>query len=568
MILQPTIQLLWRWAWLIVLSAIIAGAGAFFLSQRMAPIYTASTTLLINQAPVTSVALDLDSLRASTSLARTYVELMRKRPVLEAVIDTLALDLNASELAGMVTIALVPNTQLILLTVEDTDPVRAADIANEIVNAFTLQNQERQAQRYASPKQGLEQELNRIQQEINNVQDALEALAGATGANAVVQQNQLQALMAQHSNSYATVFNSLETVRLAEAQATNNLEVVEAARPERSPKLPKPWQNSALAAMLGGALAIGLVILLDYLDQSVRSAKEVEEWLGMTTLATIGRLKGATLPEKLAIITRPNSSVAEDYRLLRANIEFAVVDRALRTLVVTSSDSSEGKSTTITNLAIALAQTGKRVILVDANLRQPTLHKFFNQTNIPGVTTRLLQGERPATDYLAPTGVKELHLLASGPHCSNPAELLGSRTMVDLIEELKAHADLVLFDTPPLLAAVDALLLARSCDATLFVVRAGVTRVETLQRAKEQVTQAGANILGVVLNQVTTSYRSYTKIHYQEEKPHYQPPPKVEPQLLAAAYNEFVLFNKNHYKLYPDLDQKKPKSSAPTDDTP
>lgn len=549
MYVQHYLRLLGRWWWLIGLSATVAGAVAFVLSRELAPVYATSTTLLINPAPVTNAALDLDTLRASTSLGRTYIEMLQRRPVLEAVIAELQLDLDAKTLSRNVTVSLVPNTQLIMVTVEDTDPARAAAIANGMVRAFTAQNQARQAQRYAASKASLQQEIARLQGEINTAQTRLAALRTAPTPNAA-EQNRLQTLIAQYTSSYATVLNSFEAVRLAEAQATDNLEIIEEAQPEQTPQRPAPLQNTLLAVLLGALAAVGVVLLLDYLDDSLRSGEEVERLIGVNTLATIRPIQSATQPGRLVVLTKPHSELAEDYRLLRTQIEFAMMDKGIRTVLVTSSEMREGKSITLANLAAALAQTGKRVVLVDTNLRRPTLHEFFGHTNLGNGVTTLLHDETTNNDPLAPSGVNHLRLqqlrerlvsdtlitthidnlclLASGPLPANPAELLGSQRMVEVLEELKNQADVVLLDSPPVLATVDAMLLARICDSTLLVVQAGATRSAALRKAKEQLMQAGAHLAGAVLNGVTPSRRRYQPVPSN-------PSPVVAPRRLSPA---------------------------------
>ncbi len=504
------LRLLWRWLWLILLSAAVAGAVAYYASQQMVPVYSATTTMLSNHAPATGATPDLDSLRASESLARTYVELVRKRPVLEAVITNLDLDMPVEDLVENITVRVVPNTQLMTLTVEDTDPVRAASIANEVVSVFSEQNQQRQAQRYAASKQSLEQELTRIQTEMNEAQTSLQSLGVAVTPDEVAKQSQLQALIAQYSNSYATVLNSYESVRLAESQAADNLEVVESALPPETPTRPKTRQNTLLAALAAGVLVMGLVIVLDHLDDSVRSSEEVEDLLGITTLAATRRIRGFGLPDKLVMLKNGRSNEAEAYRMLGINIDFSAADRDIRTIMVTSSEPLEGKSLVVTNLAIALAQSGKRVILVDTNLRRPTLHAFFRRPNSRGVTTALAEkGHHHLADYLLPTGVANLALMPSGPLSPNPTELLGSQAMVHLIQALRSEADVVLFDSPSLLAAVDATLLARLCDAALLIVMAGGTRPDRLRRAKEHLSQSGTRILGTVFNRAEIALGGY-----------------------------------------------------------
>jgi capsular exopolysaccharide synthesis family protein len=517
-LLQHYLGLLWRWSWLIALSAFLAAQTATMLLAASDPVYSASTTLLISQAPVAGVALDFNALRASESLARTYVELLRQRPVMEAVSNNLQLGIDADRLANKVSIDLIPNTQLIQLTVEDSNPQRAADIATEIVSVFGMQNQERQARRYAASKGNLEEELARIQTEISVAQAELESFSGTTAPDELAKQNQLQALIAQYSSSYATVLNSFEAVRLAEAQTTSNLEVVEPAEPAAISAQLDNTGKVILAAVLAALVVFGLIVLVDYFDDSVRSSQEVESLVGVETLAAIGRILGSSEPNKLIPITQARSGLAEAYRLLRTNIEFMTDDKPFHSITITSSEPLEGKSLTTANLAIVLAQTGKRVILVDTNLRRPTLHEFFGKSNHRGVTTFLLQsGDGLITDYLLPTGVDNLRLLSAGPSSTNPAELIGSKRMGDLVEALKAQADIVLFDSPSLLVAVDAMLLARLCDASLLVVLARVTRADALRKAKSRLAQTGTPILGVVLNSVKTSQKNSYPSYYLSE---------------------------------------------------
>jgi len=508
--LKHYLRLSWRWSWLVVLSAALAGTVAYILSGYVVPTYAASTSLLINQAPATTLSPDINSLRTNEGLARTYVELLNKRPVLEEVVANLHLDIDPGDLQKEVDVTLIPSTQLLMITVEAPDPQRAAKIANEIVRVFSTQNQEFQARRYANAKQSLQQELARIQADMNVTQAKLEAMKTFTSTADLAEQSQLRIIVAQYSSNYASVLNNYESVLLAEAQSTDNLKVVEAAMPPSTPIRPRTLLNIILAAFVGSALSFGLVLLVDHLDDSIKSSEDVGELIGISTLAAIGRISASKLPNKLVTSRKTNARFGEVYRLLRTNIEFSAADRHIRTLIVTSSNRLEGKSITAANLAIVLAQKGKRIILVDANLRRPMLHKFFQQPNTSGVTTALLQrGHVPATDLLVSTDVDNLYVLPSGPLPPNPTELLGSQQMYDLVEELKEHADLVIFDSPPLLPVVDAMVLAHICDAALLVVMAGATRPDALRRARDQLAQSGTYTLGVVLNRISTSNTDY-----------------------------------------------------------
>ncbi len=201
----------------------------------------------------------------------------------------------------------------------------------------------------------------------------------------------------------------------------------------------------------------------------------------------------------LIALRDPRSPAAEAYRTLRTNILFSSLDKPLRTLLVTSAGPDEGKSTTVANLAVTMAQAEQRVILVDCDLRRPALHTIFRVPAEPGLTSVILeQGEAPLP--LQPTPVPGLSLLASGPLPPRPADLLGSQRMEALIQRLLAEADVVLFDTPPVTAVTDAAVLARRLDGVLLVLQAGRTRRDRAREARRLLEKVKANIVGVILN--------------------------------------------------------------------
>jgi capsular exopolysaccharide synthesis family protein len=208
----------------------------------------------------------------------------------------------------------------------------------------------------------------------------------------------------------------------------------------------------------------------------------------------------AAAPETLLITLRdPGSAAAEAYRTLRTNILFSSLDRPLHTLLVTSTAPDEGKSTTLANLAVTMAQAEQRVLMVDCDLRRPSLHTLFGLPNERGLTTAILeQGDGPMP--VQPTLVPGLSLLTSGPLPPRPADLLGSRRMGALLERMRADADIVLFDTPPVVAVTDAAALAPRVDGVLLVLQAGHTRRDRAREARRLLDKVKANIVGVVLN--------------------------------------------------------------------
>jgi len=204
----------------------------------------------------------------------------------------------------------------------------------------------------------------------------------------------------------------------------------------------------------------------------------------------------------LITISNPRSPIAEAYRALRTNLEFSNLDKSLRALLVTSAGAEEGKSTTLANLAVTIAQSGKRVILVDADLRRPTQHQIFGLANNAGLTDMARDDALLAAPPLQDSGVSNLQILTSGQLPPNPAEILGSKRMSDILAALLERADLILFDAPPVLAVTDAVVLSAKMDGVLLVVSAGKTKRENAKKARAQLEKINARILGAVVNNV------------------------------------------------------------------
>jgi capsular exopolysaccharide synthesis family protein len=205
---------------------------------------------------------------------------------------------------------------------------------------------------------------------------------------------------------------------------------------------------------------------------------------------------------------QPKSPISEQYRTLRTNIQFSNVDGEMRSLMVTSSKPGEGKSTTVANLAVVFAQQGKQVLLVDADLRKPTVHYTFRLENHIGLTN-VLTKQINWQSAIHSSDVNNLSLLTSGPIPPNPAELLGSSHMKELLEELYTQFDVVLFDTPPILAVTDAQIMANLCDGSVLVTHSGQTPIEAAQKSKELLEAAKGKLLGVVLNQKSQEEGQY-----------------------------------------------------------
>lgn len=211
--------------------------------------------------------------------------------------------------------------------------------------------------------------------------------------------------------------------------------------------------------------------------------------------------------------TNPKSPITEQYRLIRNSIHFSSVDKEIKSLVVTSAEPSEGKSTTAANLAVVLAQKGKKVMLVDTDLRKPTVHYTFSVSNMDGLTS-VLTKDITLEQAVSKTQISCLEILTSGPIPPNPSELLDSKAMEKVIEDLKAQYEYVIFDTPPILAVTDSQIIASKCDGVVLVVASGKTHKDRALKAKELLEKAGSQMLGVVVNGVEERISGYYG-HYQ-----------------------------------------------------
>jgi non-specific protein-tyrosine kinase len=512
-------SLLWRWAWLIALVILLAGGLAYVVSMNTPREYQATAVYLLDEAP-SGTGNEYAQTLFEQKLAQSYVRMVNTRPVREETISRLGIEeeLMENRLAGMVSISAIPETNLITIRVEDTDPERAAKIANTMGFVFIEQNQARENQRYALPIADWEQRLSEEAVIIQEVETQINQIGEAETPEEMTSLSRLETQLNEARIRYTDAFNKLNGLQVSQAQESSNLIQIEEARINRNPIRPRTETNVLLAVLVGGILAVAFVFLLDYLDDTIKSPQEITADTNLSTLGTIAMIKGDDPSDRLVTSTSPRDPVSEAYRVLRTNLNFSAVDAELKTVLVTSSSPSEGKSTTAANLAVVLAQTGKRVALVDADLRRPIQHKIFNTANNQGLTTAILDNNTPVAFHLQKTKMPDLQLMTSGPIPPNPAELLNSHRMIQVVEALLEEVDMVIFDTPPVLTVADATILAPRMQGTLLVVESGKTRRAALSQSFERLSNTNAHLLGVVINKLNPrrlrGYGYYYKYHY------------------------------------------------------
>jgi len=419
-----------RWGWLLVLGCLLSGVTAYILSKRSTPVYQAATVLLVNEAPTTK-ATDYSSLLTSERLARTYIELINTIPVMEEVIDTLQLSITPEELQRKIEADLIQDTQLIVVRVDDTNPEQAVRIANTLVEVFSRQNQEMQSARYSSTKASLEAQVAEMDEQIQRTAAELEQLPESGEGNA--DRDRLETALNQYRQMYAALLTSFEQVRVAESSSISTLVVVESAAVPERPIRPRTVMNTILAALIGLLFALGIAMLMDSLDDTL-NPNDVTDDLGLPVLGVIAHHRASNgIP---VAADSPRSPVSEAYRSLRTNIQFASVDRPIRSLVITSPSPEDGKSTVAVNLAIALAQGGRKTILVEADLRRPQVHKKLGLPNRTGLSTMFVQPLVELNGAEQATEIPNLSAITSGDLPPNPSELLSSNKMQDIIDRV------------------------------------------------------------------------------------------------------------------------------------
>ena len=544
--LAQYIRLLRKWLWLIILAAFLGGGVAFLVRSGQPPTYRAEAMI--------SVGSYIDRPNPSTGeislgeeLAQTYAVLAKTHNVLQAAVDAGNFPTPPDTLRELMDIRIVPDTSLLIIGVTYTDPILATDMANAIAeqlirnspsnltpdqqSAVDLANSEIEAL-YAQLRD-MRRQLQTIDEQLENETDEPKIEQLSVQRNALVQQiNQTSSNIAQFSSTVAEY-----------QQRSNSLDIVERARVPTRSSGPSPLNTALLGAVVGGVLAVGVTILVEYLDDTLKTPEEATQALGLPVLGTIFRFGKAdeSYADRLITQADPSSPIAESYRALRTNLLFSTNHVIKRAYIVTSPGPEEGKTVTVTNLAVVMAASGLRVLLIDADLRRPKIHQVFGLENRLGLTTLLSAHPANASmtgedndDFrrcLQDTAIPGLRVITSGFIPSNPTEVLGSALMQRWFQVFLSsqNVDVVLFDTPPALFMADSVVLAATISVpVVMVIEAGRTRRSAAQKAKEQFTQLNVDVRGVVLNQVKPVEHGYGygygNYYYYYYSPELNPP--------------------------------------------
>lgn len=502
--IRQILKTLQRWWWLI-LAGTVAAALISFLATRATPkTYWSQTTLMVGGVPQQGAEITQNDIGMSQTLADLYAALALREPILSSTLNELKLtDWNWELLRDRVSTRVPPDSSMIEVSVVDTDPSRAQIFADAIGRQIIAQSNYNPDES-AQTRQFTLMQLEDLQKKILTAQEQARKLEDevtrATSAREIAERrNRIDALQVQITGWQSTWVglqrNLLDT-------SPNSVRVLEPAALPTVPIGPKMAQNVAIATAVGLVVSLIVAFALELVDDTIKSTEDARKIMSLSVLGTVAHLRGADYPSKLVAARTDASRAAEAFRVLRTNLQFSSMGSPFHTLMITSTRPKEGKSVTSSNLSTVIAQSGKRTILVDCDLRRPTQHAIFELDNEKGFTTMFLDGNSRIEDVATKVS-QNLWVIPSGPIPHNPAELLDSVRMNQLIDMLKSKFELVVFDVPPVLSVADATILGAKVDAVLMVVDSGFTRRTQAKRAKDALVSVGARVLGVVVNRVS-----------------------------------------------------------------
>ena len=485
-----------KWWWLVAASTLIAAIFSSLSVLRQPAIYQARTTLMIGTT-ITNPNPSSNELFLGQQLAAAYADLANREIVRNATKNSLGM----SQLPEYFAQAL-PNTQLIAITVNDIDPERAQTVANELaaqmihLSPVSGQSDERVRQEFVRERlNSLEIQIQETEVEIEKLQEELANTFSAQQINNKQDQiASLQSKLSTMENNYGLLLSNTQQ------GAINTLTIIASAELPSRPIGSLKGLTILLAAAAGFVLAAGTAYLLEYLDDSLKSPDTVMRLFSAPILGRIFEQADGINENRLYDADDSNHPLTGPFRALRTEIDLAEMGQRLKTILITSPDSGDGKTSVAVNLALSISQRGKKVFLLDADLRKPKIHKLFSLANDEGLADVVFA--RAVFDWrIGIKEVRQISVLTAGNTPPDPAELLSSEKMELFLTELKEVADVVIIDGPPLFVP-DAMILASKVDGVLMVIRPAHTRQSLAKASMEHIKLVGAKVVGVVLNRI------------------------------------------------------------------
>jgi capsular exopolysaccharide synthesis family protein len=539
-------RLLRRWLWLIILAAFVAGSLSFISRVTQPAQYQTHAKIAIGgylDAPNPNS----QEIRTGIDLAQTYAELVRTYNVLNRVVETLTLPFGVDKLNAMIDTRIIAGTSLLEISVTYTDPVLASDITNEVTVQLIAQSPTNLTPEQQNQVDLLDEEIEAQRNELQTLRNQLNEITislaveniSADARNFLLEQR--SGLVDQINVASSNIAQFTNTIASFQAR-TNSIEIVETSRIPTSPIGSSLFSTVMLGATVGGGLAFGAVLSFEYLNDTFRNADEVTQTLKLPVLGVISQFgkKSDSYSDRLISSLPAFSKTSEEYRTLRTNLLYTS-DKENRVFVICSASPEEGKTVTAANLAVSLGLSGLNILLIDADLRRPKIHEAFNIDNFIGLSSLLAQhpqsefvmNDVERTQPVEPFGslmnedswrrvtqrtlIPNLNIIPSGFSPVNPSELLGSALMKRWMAALRnaPQLDVIVFDSPPVLAVSDSSVLAAAMGAkVVLVIQANHTRRNVAIKAKERFEQVGAEIVGVVVNNANLRDEDYYGYNY------------------------------------------------------
>lgn len=494
--IRPYLAPILKWWWLLLAAAALAGVTSYMIVRDQPPVFNSRTTLLIGQT-LSQTNPSSNEFWLNQQLSGLYSDMAYREPIQQGVKEKLGMDWLPRYIVKP-----LGNSQFIEINVMDTVPERAMQVAAELANQLIL---------ISPTARGLDSAQNTFtEDQLIKTQDQIIE----TEQQIIAKQQELSSLQSAHEietaqDDLATLQDKLELLRTnyasllanSKAAVSNVLQIIEPASLPVEPTSLPPMLIVAIASMAGLALGVGSAYLLEYLDEAIQNPDELAKIMDVPILgyfADIGRRFGS----RLYVAQHPRSLTAEAFRTLRANLELKNLGNGPQTLLITSPDTGDGKTSVAVNLAVSFAQGGKRVILVDGDLRKPSLHDYFEiEGKDKRGLTELLRGNIKPEMALRKWEQADLRFITVGDESSLPDVILTPDTVQDLLNSLKTLADVIIIDSSPFLVS-DAMIFAAKVDSVLVVIRPGYTNREMAKVMRDRIEIAGGKIRGIVLNRI------------------------------------------------------------------
>lgn len=509
--LRHYIELILTRKWIIIQAAIFTAIVAAVFTLTQPPSYKATAKIFVKGNQGESLFPD-GATQFWTDPDRgiqNQMELLKANTVATRVVKNLGLDSTAESLAGSILTSHLKGTDIIELGYVDIIPERARDVVNYYAIEYINSRREESIRQ-------LSVAIKQLKAKIEDVKMEQIALATKMSENDESLRRRLEFELAFSNQLHTILAEKYETLRIDQTLKKGGAELYEPARLPAAPINTSPVRNGILGLIAGALLGAGIAFLIEHIDNTVKTPEDATKHFGLPTIGQIPSREFGNerwVPrESLVLSFHPKSSTAEAYRALCNNLKFLNHDGDIRSIMVASALPGEGKSTTVANIAAALAEIGYQVIVICCDLRKPSLHKIFGVSNEIG-TTNVIIGDLTVDDVLKETEIQGLKIIPSGPSPPIPSELLNSPNMSKLISECKSRASFVIIDTPPVLLVTDASVIAPAVDGVIALASAGRTTFEAVKRFKDTFEKTGARLLGVVLSHIDNVKR-YGNYYY------------------------------------------------------